>query len=241
MRHLLPISAFCSALLFCASAIPCQAGVVIDFSNDGVSSTGSDISLASGSTIPSTSPDDDTVIGILTNFDLYNFGSGNVSGFFNESFCLTTPECMDLGISGGPALDTIYVTGTITALGITGSVGGTGDSAPLIAITLSGPLTGTSFSTSPFFTGYGPLDVSSIAVNPLLLADLGLTGATLSLAAADVNIGGSDGNYTITQSAAIELSTTSSTPEPGSWLLMTLGISLMIVFVAARRSSRAGQ
>jgi hypothetical protein len=226
--------------MFCSSAILCHAGT-IDFSNDGTSAVGSDISLASPSTIPSTTPNDDTVIGILTDFDLYNFGSGNVAGFFNESYCSTTTECMDLGISGSPATNTIYVTGTISALGITGSIGGTGNSSPLIAILLSGPLTGTSSLTSPFFTGYALPTVSSIVVNPLLVSDLGLTGATFSLSAVDVNIGGSAGNYTVTQSAAIDLTTVSGTPEPASWLLTTLGISSIVFFGARRKSSRFRQ
>jgi hypothetical protein len=228
-------------VLFCGSSIPCHAGT-IDFSNDGSSATGSDISLFSPSTIPSTAPNDDTVIGILTNFNFYNFGSGNVSGFFNESYCSTTTECMDLGISGSPAINTIYVTGTIPALSnLTGSIGGTGNSAPLIAILLSGPLAGTSSLTSPFFTGYALPTVSSIVVNPLLASDLGLTGANFSLAAADVNIGGSAGNYTVTQSAALDLTTTSGTPEPAAWLLTTLGISSMVFFRARRKSSRVRQ
>jgi hypothetical protein len=233
MKHLLSVSALCSGLLFCASAIPCRAGT-IDFFNDGTGSTGSDISLDSSSTIPGV----DTVIGILTDFNFYNFGSGNVSGFFQEAYCSTTIECADLGISGSPAINTIYVTGTVTADGITDSIGGTGNSVPLIAIALSGPITGTSSLTSPFFTGYGALSVSSITVNPLLLSDLGLTGATFSLTAADVNIGGGAGNYTVTQSASLDLST-SSTPEPGSWLLMATAMSLAVF--AARVKFRVRQ
>jgi hypothetical protein len=95
---------------------------------------------------------------------------------------------------------------------------------------------------APFFTGYVVPTVSSIMVNPLLASDLGLTGATFSLSAVDVNIGGSAGNYTVTQSAALDLTTTSaSTPEPAAWLLTTLGISSMVFFRARRKSSPVGQ
>jgi hypothetical protein len=148
---------------------------------------------------------------------------------------------MDLGISGSPNTNTIYVTGTISAMGITGSIGGTGNSEPLIAIQLSGSLTGTSSLTSPYFTGYVLPTVSSIVVNPLLLSNLSLTGAMFTLDTADVNIGGSAGNYTVTQSAALDLTTVSGTPEPASWLLMTLGISSMVFFRGRRKSSRVRQ
>ena len=76
-------------------------------------------------------------------------------------------------------------------------------------------------------------------MNSALLADLGLAGSTPVLAAlTDVNNGGGGGSYTVTESAEIDL--TSAVPEPRTWLMMTLGMSL-IAFSAQRRFSRSGQ
>jgi len=232
VKHLISVCTLCSALLFCAS-IPCRAGV-IDFSNDGLNDISSDISLFDPSTIPGI----DTIIGIKSFFDVYN---GTTGFFLEEEYCSTTAECEDLGYPSDTPINEILVTGTVP--GATGTIDGTGNSAPLVAITLSGPLTGTSFanppSPPPYFTGYDSVPVSSIAVNPQLLAALGLSpSTTFSLTVDDVNIGGQNGNYTTTQSADLDLST-GSVPEPGSWLLVTSGILLTVV--AARRRSRVRQ
>lgn len=236
MKHSLSVSAFCSALLFCVSAIPCRAGT-IDLLNTTDAGT-SDISIAPGSTVPS--PPADTVIGLTDNFasEIISVGGpmdGPETNFLNEYYCGTAAQCTDAGIPQADLGD-ILVTGTLA--GVTAS----SFTAPLVQIDLTGALTGNTTTAPPSannsFTLIFPTGlVGTITVNPAVLSALGLSPSTIfSLTVlANVDTGGGGGSYNAPiQTAEIKLTTVSgTTPEPSTWLLTTLGVSLIVI--AARR------
>jgi hypothetical protein len=88
--------------------------------------------------------------------------------------------------------------------------------------------------------------VSSVTVNSALLTALGASGATPALTGmTNVESGGGGGSYTVTSSATLDLggpvvNPLGTVPEPGTWLMMAVGMSL-IVLVVARRSSRRAE
>jgi hypothetical protein len=128
------------------------------------------------------------------------------------------------------------VTGSI--LGVTS----TGFTGALVAVTFSSALTGTVSSNGQDFSLNFPTGlVTGVTVNPNLLLALGLSSPTFSLAALTNIETGINGSYTQAVSNSLEISTaTSATPEPGTWVMMTLGISL-ILFAVRKRSALVRQ
>jgi len=235
LKQFFAVSIFCSALLFSGFAAPCNAEIVLQFSNSG-GVGGSDISTTPGTDGLNTVEDLQVVFDTLTvsGAGANNGTTGSLT--LEEYYCATTAFCTDLGVFGiQPGI--IYVTGT--ALGVTGDITGA-NTPPLVQIGLTGALTG-NVASNPTFSLIFPVDVGSVTVNPNLLVALGAAGATPALTGmTNVETGGSGGSYSVTSSATLDLggaAPPSSTPEPGTWLMMTLGLSLM-VFVARRKSSR---
>ena len=226
MKQLFAVSTFYSALLFCGFALPCSAEIV--FTNTNGTGT-SDVSVSG--TIPGANDTVTYLTSILNQITITGVPSGN--GTYNQSLYLTETYCATGSNEcvAGETPNVIYVTGTIGAL----SIFNTSFSNALLAITLSGPLTG-STTSGGLFTLTSPTSVSSISVNSTFAADLGLTNPVTLISAANVNNGG-NGSYTVIQQAEVDLNT-DVVPEPGTWLLMTLGISLM-AFTARKRSSLA--
>ncbi len=212
----------------------------MDFSNPGGTGT-SDISTTPGTT------GTNTVVSLnirLTELDVSGAASdnGTFTGLtLSEYYCSTAAQCLSLNVSG-LAPNTIYVVGS--ALGVEGDLSGP-NTPPLVSILLSGPLTGT-VATSPTFSLIFPTDVSSVTVNSGLLTALGASGASPTLTGmTNVETGGGGGSYTVTGSATLDLgspvvTTFGTVPEPGTWLMMAVGMSL-IVLVVARRSSRRAE
>lgn len=238
MKQLLSVSTFFLALLFCGSAIPGHAAT-IDITFTGTNGT-TDISLC-GTCTPGVNPG--TVIGIVApyNVSVDITGTPLDSGLYTssinllESYCSTTAECTAEGIPTAD-INTLYVTNPSTSfLGVS-----TNFSDALVAIALSGPLQATTTTGGSFSLNFPTGLVTGITVNPTFLSDLGVSSAAVFSLAGITNLasGGSAtvGNYTVNTSASLDITTSSSTPEPGTWVLMTLGISLM--FFAVRRTSQ---
>jgi hypothetical protein len=239
MKHLFSVSTFCLALLFCVSAIPGHAAT-IDIEFNGATSGTTDVSLGAGSTFPS-SNDPVAAIAAIYNVSVIVSGTPQDAGTYNssiylsETYCSTTSECNGFGIPT-PSINTLYVTGSI--LGVTS----TGFTGALVAVTFSSALTGTVSSNGQDFSLNFPTGlVTGVTVNPNLLLALGLSSPTFSLAALTNIETGINGSYTQAVSNSLEISTaTSATPEPGTWVMMTLGISL-ILFAVRKRSALVRQ
>jgi hypothetical protein len=119
-------------------------------------------------------------------------------------------------------------TEVLTLVGSISALPGLAAQSTLVSIQFSAELTGDATSTNFALNEPLPSTVTSITVSPVLLADLGLTGTTFSLSALTAvgNAVGSDlSNYVVINNASIDL--VSPTPEPGSWLLMMMGLSLI--------------
>jgi hypothetical protein len=224
MKHLVSVSTFCLALLFCVSAIPSHAATIeIEF--NGATTGTTDVSLGAGSTVGAI----EAVYNVSVVIQNTPNDAGTTTGIFlNETYCSTTAECNGFGIPT-PSINTLYVTGSLLG------VNSTGFSGALVAITFSSPLTGTETNSGQDFSLNFPTGlVTGITVNPTLLTTLGLSSPTFSLAAlTNVETGGG-GSYTTAVSNSLELSTASATPEPGTWVMMTLGISLIVLAVRKR-------
>jgi hypothetical protein len=236
MKRLFSVSTFCLALLFSGSAIPGRAAT-IDITFTGTNGT-TDISLC-GTCTPGVNPG--TVIGIVApyNVSVDITGTPSDSGLYTtsinllESYCSTTAECTAEGIPTAD-INTLFVTNPSTSfLGVT-----TNFSDALVAIALSGPLQATTTTGGNFSLNFPTGLVTGITVNPTFLSDLGVpSGAIFSLLGiTNLASGGSPtvGNYTVNTSASLDITTSNTTPEPGSWVLMALGISLMVLAVRKR-------
>jgi hypothetical protein len=183
-----------------------------------------------------------------------------------ETYCdPNSTQCGGLATQG-LVNDNIYVTGSSinTSAGCTApppaacvaapnsalSVSiGTGFSSPLVDVALAGAPTGTGLLTG---VATGTNSAGTLSVTPptgtttfanSLLTALGLTGQTLSLQTSgpmlltDQN-SGANGSYTNILAANLDLTTgVTGVPEPGSWLMMALGISLM-AFAVRKRTAR---
>jgi PEP-CTERM motif len=240
MKQLFTLSTLCSALFVLGSAAPGNAEIVLDFSTAGGGT--SDISTTPGTI----GGNPNTVVSLHVQFNTLAVSgaasdNGTATGLtLDEYYCATSSDCTSIG-AFGLLPGNIYVTGT--ALGVTGSLSGV-NTPPLVTIALSGALTG-NVGTSPTFSLIFPTDVSSVTVNPGLLAALGATGATPALTAmTNVESGGGGGSYTVTSSATLDLggpvvTTFGTVPEPGTWLMMAVGMSLIVLAVARKSSRRA--
>jgi len=222
MKHILSASTLCAAILFLGSAIQSHAATIEFLS----SSPGGDLTTAgvgSAATvlgIGSPSPDAPEI------FDtLMIFNDGSVNGnytpiYLKEIYNSTT--------------DTLTVSGTLNPYFANLST-----TTNLVTIVFSSAGLTANATSSNVALNF-PTDVVSITLGTTFASDLGLP-TSLSpvdlLGLTDVGQSNGDtGNYDIT-SASLVLD--SNAPEPGSWLLMTLG-SALIVLAARRRSSRVG-
>jgi hypothetical protein len=242
MKHLVSVSTFCLALLFCVSAIPSHAATIeIEF--NGATTGTTDVSLGAGSTFPGSA---DPVLGIEAVYNVSVIISGTPNSADNgtytssinlgETYCSTSAECTDISGSPTPNTGTLYVTGSLLGVNSTGFTGA------LVAITFSSVLTGTVSSNGENFSLNFPTGLTGITVNPTLLTALDIPSATTFSLAALTNVEtGGGGSYTDAVSNSLEITTAASaTPEPGTWVMMTLGISL-IVFAVRKRSALVRQ
>jgi hypothetical protein len=230
------------ALLFCVSAIPSHAATIeIEF--NGATTGTTDVSLGAGSTFPGSA---DPVLGIEAVYNVSVIISGTPNSADNgtytssinlgETYCSTSAECTDISGSPTPNTGTLYVTGSLLGVNSTGFTGA------LVAITFSSVLTGTVSSNVENFSLNFPTGLTGITVNPTLLTALDIPSATTFSLAALTNVEtGGGGSYTDAVSNSLEITTAASaTPEPGTWVMMTLGISL-IVFAVRKRSALVRQ
>lgn len=225
MKNLLTVVILPSFLMLCGFAAPCNAEILFSYDSGGGTS---DISISGA--IPGAG---DTVTYLTDIFHTLTAAglpsdNGTYAGLYLvETYCTTgSNECIF-----GEAPDVIYLTGDIAGLGISDN----SFSNPILAITLSSPLTGTSTPGGTFILNI-PTSVSSVYVDPIFLADFGFITTPPLTGLTGVFAGGGGGNYTTVVSASLNVD---DAPEPGSWILMTLGAS-SIVFLARRKSSRAG-
>lgn len=212
MRTVFSGCAFCLAAFLLTGAA--RGATVISFTS---TSTGGDISTA----LP-LGPND-----TITGFTNIPFDTLTVTGapedngvykpvFLQESLNTTT--------------DVLTLSGTINGCTNCGNLPGLTTTSALVSIQISALTANTTLGSPPGdnFNVNFPT-VTSITVSPVLLADLGLTGATFSLTGFTDSgqSQGSGGNSYTSSSASLVLSNI-AVPEPGSWFFAVLGIGTIL-------------
>ena len=220
MKRLISASTLCATLLFFGSAIPSRAADILFSSTTG----GGDLNTASlgpaAPLVPSFPP---SPLGLSETFDkLVVTGAPLNNGTYSPLFLTETFDT---------TTDVLLVTGAIPGLGIL--------SQTLLTIQLNTDLTANATTTSVSLNKPSALSITSITLSATLLADLGLSGAPLSLnGLADLSaaccVNGS--NYQNQTGALLDLVT--AVPEPTSWLLAAIGFA-SLVFVSLKKFSRA--
>jgi hypothetical protein len=237
MKRFLSASTFCVALLFFASALPSHASIIITFSDTNLGNIG-DVSTTGG--VGSADP----VVGLQANFDTVTIsGAPSANGtygpggnaipatFLTEDYCTTGgfPTC-----ATGETPGIIYVFGPIAALNPNLNFS-TSVANPLVTITLSAGLTANVTGNPTGSSINFPTDVSSIFVNSTFLSDLGLSATNFNLTGlVNALVQTAPNSFISTESLTLS---SAVAPEPGSWLMMTLGLASM-VFAARKKFSR---
>jgi len=216
-------SIFSSILLFLGAAVPGQATIAFTSSL-----TGGDVTTAASPLGPN-----DPILAYTAYFDtMVVSGAPSNNGTYTP---LYLNELYD------PSTYTLTVTGSVTMNG--NPLPGLAGVTTLVTITFASDLTAN--TSGGGFSMNFPTDVTSITFSSTLLADLGLSGSGWTLAGLSdgADIGGDPGSFT---SVAPTLFLTQggsdggATPEPGSWVMTTLGLA-SIAYFSRKRQSKGGK
>lgn len=220
MKNLFSASVLCAALLLLVSAVPSRAADILFTSTTGGGDITTGVLGAAAPLVPSFPPNP---IGLSETFDkLVVTGAPSNNGtysplFLTETFNTTT--------------DVLTLSGAILGLSI--------PTQTLVTITLNTDLTANATTSGVSLNMPSAASIVSVSVSSTLLADLGLSGAGVSLnGLTDLSgsccVGGL--NYQSQTSASLDLVT--GVPEPTSWLLTASGLALL-AFVSRKKFSRA--